>query len=415
MNDRAKNILKTKFGKESEIVNAYVSSIMSLPVIYRANPNKVSQFYEKLCSSVQALETMGKLGEVNGYVRMTLSKVEGIRGDLVRTDDDWQEWKFDQLVEALRNWTMRNPPKPNEDPDHEKPPSWKPPFKPPPKFPKSQDRMFNLRQEEWKTRPCVYCESREHKSVDCDNIVGVALRKKYLSEKRLCFNCTGTRHRAAEYHIVRSCQKCNGRHHTSICDRDSQQMLLATGEEAVIYPAVVVDVDGIKCRELLDTGAGSSYASAALIKRLGKQPSRMEHKRIDMMMCLTNQKIYQYDVKISSIVGDFNMAASVIKVDRSVLLTIPDPRYADKINQYPHLQGVFMNDGDKKPELPIHLILGASEYSRIKTDTKPRIGKAGEPVAELTSLGWTIMSAGKEAHMGSMSEPRPLITSSYAV
>ena len=61
---------------------------MSLPVIYGANPNKVWQFYEKLCSSVQALETMGKLGEVNGYVRMTLTKLEGIRGDLVRTDDD---------------------------------------------------------------------------------------------------------------------------------------------------------------------------------------------------------------------------------------------------------------------------------------------------------------------------------------
>ena len=99
--ERAKNILKTKFGKESEIVNAYVRSIMSLPVIYGANPNKVSQVYEKLCSSVQALETMGKLGEVNGYVRMTLNKLEGITGDLVRADDDWQEWKFHQLVEGL--------------------------------------------------------------------------------------------------------------------------------------------------------------------------------------------------------------------------------------------------------------------------------------------------------------------------
>ena len=232
--------------------------------------------------------------------------------------------------------------------------------------------------------------------------MNVAQRKKYLSEKRLCFNCTGTRHRAADCRIVRSCQKCNGRHHTSICDRDSQQMLLATGEGAVIYPVVVVDVHGIKCRALLDTGAGSSYASAALIERLRKQPSRMERKRIDMMMCSTNQKIYQYDVKISSIVGDFNMAASVSKVDRSVLLTIPNPRYADKIHQYSHLQGVVMNDEDKKPELPIHLILGASEYSRIKTDTKPRIGKTGEPVAELTSLGWTMMSAGKEARMGSV-------------
>ena len=119
-------------------------------------------------------------------------------------------------------------------------------------------------------------------------------------------------------------------------------------------------------------------------------------------MCLTNQKIYQYNVKISSIVANFKMAASVSKADRSVLLTIPKPRYADKIHQYPHLQGVVMNDEDKKPGLPIHLILGVSEYSRIKTDPKPRIGKAGEPVAELTSLGWTMMLDGKEAHLGSI-------------
>ena len=34
----------------------------------------------------------------------------------------------------------------------------------------------------------------------------------------------------------------------------------------MIYPVVVVEVEGIKCRVLLDTGAGSSYASAALLE-----------------------------------------------------------------------------------------------------------------------------------------------------
>ena len=105
---------------------------------------------------------MGILREVNGYLRMTLNKLDGIRGDLVRTDDDWQEWKFHQLVEALRKWTVRNPLKPDEDTDREKPPSWQQQFKPLPKFPKSRDRMFNSRRDEWKTRPCVNCESREH-------------------------------------------------------------------------------------------------------------------------------------------------------------------------------------------------------------------------------------------------------------
>ena len=45
-------------------------------------------------------------------------------------------------------------------------------------------------------------------------------------------------------------------------------MLVATGDTTVTYPVVVVNVEGIKCRALLDTGAGSSYASSALLERL---------------------------------------------------------------------------------------------------------------------------------------------------
>ena len=58
--------------------------------------------------SVQALETMGKLKEINGYVKLTLDKLRGIRTDLVRMDNGWQEWKFPQLVEALESCTWRN-------------------------------------------------------------------------------------------------------------------------------------------------------------------------------------------------------------------------------------------------------------------------------------------------------------------
>ena len=73
------------------------------------------------------------------------------------------------------------------------------------------------------------------------------------------------------------------------------------------------------------------------------------------------------------------MKTTVSKVDKGVLLSIPNPQYNDKIKMFLHLAGVTMDDEDTKPELPIHLILGASEYSRIKTQTKPKSGKAGEP------------------------------------
>ena len=58
----------------------------------------------------------------------------------------------------------------------------------------------------------------------------------------------------------------------------------------MVYPVVVVDVDGIRCRALLDTGARSSYASAALISKLNRKTDRREYKTILMMMTSTSQK-----------------------------------------------------------------------------------------------------------------------------
>ena len=100
--ERAKNILKRKYGKPSKVVNAHVENIMSLPTINGSQPNKIHEFYEKLLFNVHSLKTMAKLQEVNEYVRMTIDKRPGIRGDLVRTDDSWREWNFPQLVDELR-------------------------------------------------------------------------------------------------------------------------------------------------------------------------------------------------------------------------------------------------------------------------------------------------------------------------
>ena len=107
--NRAKSILLSNYGKESEITKAFVKEIMALPVITSANPRRISEFSEKLTYCVQALETMNKLSEVNENVPMTLDKLPAIRGDLVRTNPDWEKWNFAQLSEAVRLWTKRNP------------------------------------------------------------------------------------------------------------------------------------------------------------------------------------------------------------------------------------------------------------------------------------------------------------------
>ena len=61
-----------------------------------------------------------------------------------------------------------------------------------------------------------------------------------------------------------------------------------------------------------------------------------------------------------------------------------------------------MDDEDSKPELPINVILGASEYAKLMRNNAPKVGKPGKPVAELISLGWIIMSPGAETSLNSV-------------
>lgn len=57
----------------------------------------------------------------------------------------------------------------------------------------------------------------------------------------------------------------------------SEGLLAVSDKTEVVYPVVLVNVDRIK-RALLDTRAGSSYASAQLINALHKRPAETQSK-----------------------------------------------------------------------------------------------------------------------------------------
>ena len=72
------------------------------------------------------------------------------------------------------------------------------------------------------------------------------------------------------------------------------------------------------------------------------------------------------------------------------------------LQKYTHLEGVHMDREDMKAKLPIHIVLEASNYAKIKTENKPKIGRHWETVAELTQFGWTIMSPVKQVDISNM-------------
>lgn len=99
---KAKEILEVEYGKTAEVVKTCIFNISNLPVISNTDPAKVHEFYKQLRYNVQSLETAGKLDDVKGNVRATLDKLKGIKSDLVRGNEGWQEWTYQNLLKRLK-------------------------------------------------------------------------------------------------------------------------------------------------------------------------------------------------------------------------------------------------------------------------------------------------------------------------
>ena len=125
---------------------------------------------------------MSKLKEINGYVRLTLDKLPGIRTDLARLDDNWQEWDLANLVDSLRRWTDRSPENIlNNDQKHKR------------------ENVFQTKEQKQLPYACVYCDKQGQKASQCESVKSVEDRRLILSKKKRCFNCTGTKHIASAW------------------------------------------------------------------------------------------------------------------------------------------------------------------------------------------------------------------------
>ena len=98
--NRAVAILKDRFGKQSEIVKAYVKEILELPYTPTGNPKRIHEFHNKLSHSVQSLETLHSLHEVNGMVSLTLDKWK-VNHPTLPTNEAGSKRRLEQLVRKL--------------------------------------------------------------------------------------------------------------------------------------------------------------------------------------------------------------------------------------------------------------------------------------------------------------------------
>ena len=116
-----------------------------------------------------------------------------------------------------------------------------------------------------------------------------------------------------------------------------------------------------KCRALIDSGAGSSYASAKFIHLLNIKTSETRTARVDMLLDSKVSRLEIYNTKLEVVNSDYSLEVKLTKVHKNELLFVDNPGYDQSIRKYPHLKDVRMNDAEINPQLPVHFVLGNGE------------------------------------------------------
>ena len=89
-------------------MNALVEQIVNLPVVKGSNYLKIQKFYETVSRNYDALLTMGESNMLRGFVLSTLNKIPQVRPDIVRTDENWENWDMEALINNLRQCLKRH-------------------------------------------------------------------------------------------------------------------------------------------------------------------------------------------------------------------------------------------------------------------------------------------------------------------
>ena len=156
-------------------------------------------------------------------------------------------------------------------------------------------------------------------------------------------------------------------------------------EEKVLPAIIPVCVEGEILWAYLDTGSARNFISREAVKKLKLKPARHESREI---LTVNGSKVQSMPIFDTSIVSLDGKACEEIELTGSRLADFTTVRRPD-MNQlklkYSHTQDnrFYMTSGG---EYQIHVILGDSMYSRIRTE-KVFKGNPGEPLVEETTFG----------------------------
>jgi hypothetical protein len=207
------DILHQRFGNTQQIILTHMDELLKLPTCSGERASQLRFLYDKISINVRGLEALGVNSSQYGslLIPVVMSKLpQEVRIQIARKTTQ-EVWEMSPLLEVIQREVEAREISEGVKLTQEKPKSQTP------KFPNASQFMVSGSRTGEIQIQCIYC-SENHYSASCTKVTEPSDRLEILRKKGRCFVCLKSGHRSNQCSSTKSCRRCKGRHHQSICN-----------------------------------------------------------------------------------------------------------------------------------------------------------------------------------------------------
>ncbi|XP_071176443.1 uncharacterized protein [Mytilus edulis] len=406
--NKAIELIHERFGQKHKIIQSYMQSLLDIPAP-KNTLTHLRSYYDRTETYIRGLESLGQVQDSYGslLVPVILNKMPSeIRKNLTREHGSTDWYLGDLRRSIFKELAILES---GDSTESFESPSATATF-----YTNTKSRenwpKTNSPQKSYQVS-CAYCKE-SHFSSECTKFTDHNDRMKIVKEDRLCYNCLG-RHRVVDCKSKYNCKKCDRRHHTSLCNKETtsisststvQKHNAEESETSVLYSSLNCDRQNvllktaiaplsykdqtIDAKILFDEGASRSFITRHLAEKLELKTTGSEAITLsrfgDDNENNSIQQLNTATVKIQTIYGQ-DIPVDVLIVPK---IAAPFKTNIETAKQLPYLQNVKLAHAvTDDTSFEIGLLVGADQYWDIVEDD---IIRGEGPTAVKSKLGYLL-------------------------
>ncbi|XP_064465083.1 uncharacterized protein LOC135376504 [Ornithodoros turicata] len=264
---------------------------------------------------------------------------------------------------------------------------------------------------------CFFCNSRDHRTTECDARMSQDDKLRRLQEAGRCFRCTWPNHVSRKCWRKVKCGKCQGRHAASVCnhrrgDEEVIQDRAADGTTQLSLellnedyaPTTVLQTtvawckgekEQRKCKVMFDTGSQRSFLTKQIAQTLHCRTVGEETVKVGVFGGQEEERLYRrVRLRLQSIYNESEYDLEVLVTDTICTQRTPRPG-SGILDQMKERQLAVQHLTCAESQRPVQVLIGTDVYWDLVTGEVIRLGRALRAVE--TRLGWTVHGATSEA------------------